>query len=152
MGGGAMLFSIIPRVVDVGVEDEGIETLVKNQYAQLAAGEVLFQQVYPELGVTEESNYDRVVELKACDLQAFSSFADSDVVKHFGNSADRDYHVLRTDPITLRVSLGGFGECVRGPSLFSMYRFPYDFPKEEPEVRTCCGRCSAWCMQELLTC
>lgn len=45
------------------LEEAGIETSVKNEYAQLAAGEVPFTQVYPELWVIEESDYEAAVEL-----------------------------------------------------------------------------------------
>jgi hypothetical protein len=45
------------------LEDEGIETLVKNEYAQLAMGEIPFTQVYPELWVSDDSRYQDAVEL-----------------------------------------------------------------------------------------
>ena len=45
------------------LEDEGIPTLVKNEYAQLAMGEVPFTQVYPELWVDNDIDYSAAVEL-----------------------------------------------------------------------------------------
>ena len=45
------------------LEREGIATLVKNEYAQLAMGEVPFTQVYPELWVENEVDYKAAVEL-----------------------------------------------------------------------------------------
>ncbi|MEO1856740.1 MAG: DUF2007 domain-containing protein [Rubritalea sp.] len=45
------------------LEDEGIQTLVKNEYASLATGEIPFTQVYPELWVTDEADYERSVDL-----------------------------------------------------------------------------------------
>ncbi len=45
------------------LEEDCISTSVKNEYAQLATGEIPFTQVYPELWVTEDSDYERAVEL-----------------------------------------------------------------------------------------
>ncbi|MFC5050119.1 DUF2007 domain-containing protein [Rubritalea spongiae] len=45
------------------LEEDGIQTLVKNEYAQLAAGEVPFTQVYPEIWVQNDEDYERSVEL-----------------------------------------------------------------------------------------
>lgn len=45
------------------LNEAGMETLVKNEYAQLAVGEVPFTQVYPELWVTEDADYERAVAL-----------------------------------------------------------------------------------------
>lgn len=45
------------------LEEQGVRTLVKNEYAQLAAGEIPFTQVYPELWVSDDSDYTSAVEL-----------------------------------------------------------------------------------------
>lgn len=45
--------------------EEGIATSVRNEFAHLAAGEIPFTQVYPELWVNDESHYDRAVALIA---------------------------------------------------------------------------------------
>ncbi|MGJ8671481.1 DUF2007 domain-containing protein [Rubritalea sp.] len=45
------------------LEEDGIQTLVKNEYAQLAAGEVPFTQVYPELWVSNDEDYDTAFSL-----------------------------------------------------------------------------------------
>lgn len=45
------------------LDEAGIETMVKNEYAQQAAGEVPFTQVYPELWVMEDASYDKAVKL-----------------------------------------------------------------------------------------
>ncbi|MFC4991128.1 DUF2007 domain-containing protein [Rubritalea tangerina] len=45
------------------LQEEGVETAVKNEYAQLAAGEVPFQQVYPELWVVNDEDYEPAVAL-----------------------------------------------------------------------------------------
>lgn len=45
------------------LEEEGIETSVRNEFAHLAAGEIPFTQVYPELWVVSESDYDKAISL-----------------------------------------------------------------------------------------
>jgi hypothetical protein len=45
------------------LEEEGIDTSVKNEYAQLATGEIPFTQVYPELWVNDAANYEKAVGL-----------------------------------------------------------------------------------------
>ena len=45
------------------LEDAGIATHVKNLGSSGVAGEVPFTQVYPELWVAEDADYDRALEL-----------------------------------------------------------------------------------------
>ena len=45
------------------LESEGVITTVKNEYASLASGEIPFTQVYPELWVSDDADYQRSVEL-----------------------------------------------------------------------------------------
>lgn len=45
------------------LEEAEIETSVKNEYAQLAAGEIPFTQVYPELWISDDSKYEKAVAL-----------------------------------------------------------------------------------------
>lgn len=45
------------------LEEDGIATAIKNEYAQLAVGEVPFTQVYPELWVSNDYDYDAAVGL-----------------------------------------------------------------------------------------
>ena len=45
------------------LEGEGVKTVVKNEYASLATGEIPFTQVYPELWVSDDADYERSVEL-----------------------------------------------------------------------------------------
>lgn len=44
------------------LEEEGIETSIKNEYAQMAMGEVPFTQVYPELWVSNDAHYAKAVK------------------------------------------------------------------------------------------
>jgi hypothetical protein len=45
------------------LEAEGVKTSVKNEYASLATGEIPFTQVYPELWVNDDADYQRSVDL-----------------------------------------------------------------------------------------
>ena len=45
------------------LEEDGVKTMVKNEYAALATGEIPFTQVYPELWVSDDADYERSVEL-----------------------------------------------------------------------------------------
>jgi len=56
------------------LEGENIKTMVKNEYAALATGEIPFTQVYPELWVSDDADYERSVEL-------IRSIRDSQVVE-----------------------------------------------------------------------
>lgn len=59
------------------LEGEGIKTMVKNEYASLATGEIPFTQVYPELWVSDDADYESSVEL-------IRSLRDSPVVEEQG--------------------------------------------------------------------
>ncbi len=45
------------------LESEGIATLIKNQSAQVGAGEIPFTEVFPELWVVDDNDYDRALKL-----------------------------------------------------------------------------------------
>jgi hypothetical protein len=45
------------------LESEGIDTVVKNLEAQVGAGEIPFTEVFPELWVSNDADYDRAMEL-----------------------------------------------------------------------------------------
>ena len=45
------------------LESVGISTHIKNLGASGAAGEIVFTQVYPELWVVNDSDYDRALEV-----------------------------------------------------------------------------------------
>ena len=47
------------------LEDEGILTLVKNVGAAMGTGEIPFTEVYPELWVMNDSDYDRAEAMLA---------------------------------------------------------------------------------------
>lgn len=45
------------------LESEGIATLIKNQSAQVGAGEIPFTEVFPELWVMDDNDYDQAMKL-----------------------------------------------------------------------------------------
>ncbi|MCB1233944.1 MAG: DUF2007 domain-containing protein [Verrucomicrobiae bacterium] len=45
------------------LEDAGIQTLVKNLGASGGAGEIPFTEVFPELWVADDADYERALEL-----------------------------------------------------------------------------------------
>jgi len=59
------------------LESEGIKAFVKNEYLGSIIGEMPFQEVWPQLWVKNDLDYDRAVQLIDSDKVADESPADS---------------------------------------------------------------------------
>lgn len=67
------------------LEEAEIKTLVKNEYSQLAMGEIPFTQVYPELWVIDSEDYERALGLIRAVRDSLEETTDASKVVYKGS-------------------------------------------------------------------
>jgi len=72
------------------LESEGIACQIRNQHLGSIVGEMPFPEVWPELWVRNDIDYDRAVQLLDDDITEESPAADW-VCKHCGESNERQF-------------------------------------------------------------
>jgi rubrerythrin len=73
------------------LEEAGIPTLVKNLDASVGAGEIPFTEVFPELWVVEDADYDRALALLESYQPPAPGLLDDWVCQKCGEAVEKEF-------------------------------------------------------------